>query len=43
MSGSFHGPELLKPGVISCSRWRVAASGEEPDEVAMFGGVGRKR
>ncbi|MCP9210837.1 SAM-dependent methyltransferase [Streptomyces sp. HD1123-B1] len=39
----FDGTELLEPGVVSCSRWRLEdTSGEEPDEVAMFGGVGRK-
>ena len=40
----FDGLELLEPGVVSCSRWRPEASPfGEPDEVAMFGGVGRKR
>ncbi|MGW5478452.1 SAM-dependent methyltransferase [Streptomyces sp. NPDC004008] len=40
----FNGLELLEPGVVSCSRWRPDATGEvEPDEVAMFGGVGLKR
>ncbi|MBL1097361.1 SAM-dependent methyltransferase [Streptomyces coffeae] len=39
----FDGTELLEPGVVSCSRWRLEdTSGDEPDEVAMFGGVGRK-
>ncbi|MFD5074041.1 SAM-dependent methyltransferase [Streptomyces sp. NPDC058371] len=39
----FDGLELLEPGVVSCSRWRPEdTSGDEPDEVAMFGGVGRK-
>ncbi|MEU6393684.1 SAM-dependent methyltransferase [Streptomyces sp. NPDC046939] len=39
----FDGLELLEPGVVSCSRWRVEnVDGEEPAEVAMFGGVGRK-
>ncbi|MFJ3225109.1 SAM-dependent methyltransferase [Streptomyces sp. NPDC086783] len=39
----FDGLELLEPGVVSCSRWRPeTTSDEEPDEVAMFGGVGRK-
>ncbi len=39
----FHGLELLEPGVVSCSRWRVEATPlGVPDEVAMFGGVGRK-
>jgi len=39
----FDGLELLEPGVVSCSRWRPeAAPWNEPDEVAMFGGVGRK-
>lgn len=40
----FDGLQLLEPGVVSCSRWRP----EPPDgsgvpEVAMYGGVGRKR
>ncbi|MFE6808430.1 SAM-dependent methyltransferase [Streptomyces sp. NPDC057681] len=40
----FDGLELLDPGVVSCSRWRPeGATAAEPDEVAMFGGVGRKR
>ncbi|MFJ8944725.1 SAM-dependent methyltransferase [Streptomyces sp. NPDC102395] len=40
----FDGLELLEPGVVSCSRWRPETSGgAEPDEVAMFGGVARKR
>ncbi|WP_369229928.1 SAM-dependent methyltransferase [Streptomyces sp. R21] len=39
----FDGLELLEPGVVSCSRWRPEnTDGAEPDEVAMFGGVGRK-
>ncbi|MDX6361566.1 SAM-dependent methyltransferase [Streptomyces sp. NPDC058274] len=39
----FDGLELLEPGVVSCSRWRPEdTSGDAPDEVAMFGGVGRK-
>ncbi|MFE7957496.1 SAM-dependent methyltransferase [Streptomyces sp. NPDC057413] len=40
----FDGLELLEPGVVSCSRWRPDdTDGPEPEEVAMFGGVGRKR
>ncbi|WP_372346198.1 SAM-dependent methyltransferase [Streptomyces sp. KL116D] len=40
----FDGLDLLEPGVVSCSRWRVGDTGAgEPAEVAMFGGVGRKR
>ncbi|MFF9165395.1 MULTISPECIES: SAM-dependent methyltransferase [unclassified Streptomyces] len=40
----FDGLELLEPGVVSCSRWRPdSTDGPEPEEVAMFGGVGRKR
>jgi len=35
----FDGLEILDPGVVSCSRWRADAAA---DEVAMFGGVGRK-
>ncbi|MFK0024617.1 SAM-dependent methyltransferase [Streptomyces sp. NPDC090798] len=39
----FDGLDLLEPGVVSCSRWRPQATdGDEPAEVAMFGGVGRK-
>jgi hypothetical protein len=40
----FDGLELLEPGVVSCSRWRPQdADGAEPEEVAMFGGVARKK
>ena len=39
----FDGLELLEPGVVSCSRWRPQATDwGQPDEVAMFGGIGRK-
>jgi O-methyltransferase involved in polyketide biosynthesis len=38
----FDGTELLDPGVVSCSRWRPEPAAEEPEEVAMYGGVGRK-
>jgi hypothetical protein len=39
----FDGLELLEPGVVSCSRWRPETTPwGEPDEVAMFGGIGRK-
>ncbi|MFJ3230916.1 SAM-dependent methyltransferase [Streptomyces sp. NPDC086787] len=38
----FDGLDLLEPGVVSCSRWRPG-DGAEPEEVAMFGGVARKR
>ncbi|MEW2130858.1 SAM-dependent methyltransferase [Streptomyces sp. NPDC005435] len=39
----FDGLELLEPGVVSCSRWRPEpGEGDEPEEVAMFGGVARK-
>ncbi|WP_328875830.1 SAM-dependent methyltransferase [Streptomyces sp. NBC_00287] len=37
----FDGLELLEPGVVSCSRWRP--EGVEPAEVALYGGVARKR
>ncbi|MEU3342041.1 SAM-dependent methyltransferase [Streptomyces sp. NPDC002144] len=37
----FDGLELLEPGVVSCSRWRPE-EGDEPVEVAMYGGVARK-
>jgi hypothetical protein len=43
----FDGLELLDPGVVSCSRWYVDESDApgpsgEPEEVGIFGGVGRK-
>jgi hypothetical protein len=39
----FDGLELLEPGVVSCSRWRPEPTPfGEPEEVAMFAGVGRK-
>ena len=39
----FDGLELLEPGVVSATRWRPETGpGSEPDEVAMFAGVGRK-
>ncbi|SDO57242.1 O-Methyltransferase involved in polyketide biosynthesis [Streptomyces sp. cf386] len=39
----FDGLELLEPGVVSVSRWRPSASGDQaPDEVDDFGGVARK-
>jgi O-methyltransferase involved in polyketide biosynthesis len=44
VSRFFDGLELQEPGVVSCSRWRPDASGpDEPAEVAMYGGVARKR
>ncbi|MEV6945086.1 SAM-dependent methyltransferase [Streptomyces sp. NPDC051172] len=40
----FDGLELLEPGVVSCSRWRPEPTDpDEPQEVALYGGVGRKR
>ncbi len=43
MARFFDGLELLEPGVVSCSRWRPEDTPwGVPDEVAMFGGVGRK-
>jgi len=39
----FAGLDVLDPGIVSCSRWRPEpTSGSEPDEVGIFGGVGRK-
>lgn len=39
----FDGLELLDPGVVSCNRWRPDPEDlTAPDEVAMYGGVGRK-
>ncbi|MFF3694441.1 SAM-dependent methyltransferase [Streptomyces sp. NPDC002221] len=43
VAGFFEGLELLEPGLVSCSRWRPEAGDTLPDEVAMYGGVGRKR
>lgn len=37
----FDGLELLEPGVVSCSRWLPGAR-LDTEDVAMFGGVGRK-
>jgi hypothetical protein len=39
----FEGLELMEPGLVSCPRWRPepTASGV-PDEIDVFGGVGRK-
>jgi S-adenosyl methyltransferase len=36
--------ELVEPGVVSCGRWRPAAtpSGKEPEETDQFCAVGRK-
>ena len=43
ISRFFDGLELIEPGVVSCSRWRPEDTPwGEPEEVAMFGGVGRK-
>ncbi|CAL9340306.1 SAM-dependent methyltransferase [Streptomyces sp. Tu 3180] len=40
----FDGLELLEPGVVSCNRWRPGPGGAGPvEDVAMFGGVARKR
>ncbi|MFF4906021.1 SAM-dependent methyltransferase [Streptomyces sp. NPDC001260] len=40
----FDGLELLEPGVVTCSRWRPDdPAGDTPDEVGIYGGVGRKR
>jgi hypothetical protein len=39
----FDGLDVLEPGVVSCSRWRPERpGGDEPQEVALYGGVGRK-
>lgn len=44
ISRFFDGLELLEPGVVSCSRWRPEATPwGEPEEVAMYGAVARKR
>jgi hypothetical protein len=42
----FDGLDLLEPGVVSCTRWRPESTGDEtgePEEVAMYCGVGAKR
>ncbi|MFD8304673.1 SAM-dependent methyltransferase [Streptomyces sp. NPDC059690] len=40
----FDGLELLEPGVVTCTRWRPDdGDGDTPDEVGIYGGVGRKR
>ncbi|MFJ9722105.1 SAM-dependent methyltransferase [Streptomyces sp. NPDC101209] len=40
----FDGLELLEPGVVTCSRWRPDTPDRNaPDEVGIYGGVGRKR
>ncbi|NUK10967.1 SAM-dependent methyltransferase [Streptomyces lunaelactis] len=37
------GLEILEPGIVSCSRWRVdPATGGEAPQVAQFGAIGRK-
>ncbi|GGX59698.1 SAM-dependent methyltransferase [Streptomyces fructofermentans] len=41
VSGFFAGLDVLDPGVVSCSRWRPDP-GADSQEVAMFGGVGRR-
>jgi O-methyltransferase involved in polyketide biosynthesis len=39
----FDGLELVKPGVVSCPRWRPdRALGDPPAELDAFGGIGRK-
>ncbi|WP_206441163.1 SAM-dependent methyltransferase [Streptomyces boncukensis] len=43
IAGYFEGLELVEPGVVSCSRWRLEnLPFDEPDEVAVFGGLARK-
>jgi S-adenosyl methyltransferase len=40
----FDGFDLREPGVVSCSRWRPEAEPwGEPEEVALFCGLARKR
>ena len=34
--------ELIEPGVVSCSRWRPDAGGQDAEPVPHFGGVARK-
>jgi len=39
----FHGLQLIEPGIVSCSRWRLEPTTQEvPEEVEQFCGVGRK-
>lgn len=43
IAGYFDGLQLLEPGVVTCSQWRIeAAPFGEPVEVAVFGGVAGK-
>ncbi|MGI8331645.1 SAM-dependent methyltransferase [Actinomadura scrupuli] len=43
IAGYFDGLRLLEPGVVSCSRWRLDTTPfGVPEEVAVFGGVGRR-
>jgi hypothetical protein len=43
VTGFFDGLELLEPGVVSCSKWRAEPTPfGESEDVAIFGGVGRK-
>jgi hypothetical protein len=44
IAGYFDGLELLEPGVVPCSQWRLEVPPfGEPEEVAVFGGIGRKK
>lgn len=39
----FDGLDLIEPGVVSCTQWRLdIAPFGLPDEVAAFGGLARK-
>lgn len=38
----FDGTELLKPGIVSCSRWRPDPASADAPEVYLFGGVARR-
>ncbi|RKN43895.1 SAM-dependent methyltransferase [Streptomyces hoynatensis] len=43
IEGYFRGLDLLEPGIVSCSQWRLEiAPFGTPQEVACYGGVGRK-
>ena len=41
----FDGLEMVPPGLVSITQWRpetVGATGEPPDPIEVYGGMGRK-
>ncbi|AXK34082.1 SAM-dependent methyltransferase [Streptomyces armeniacus] len=43
IAGFLDGLQVLSPGVVTCSRWRLEATPlEQPEEVAVYGGLARK-